>query len=228
MRWIGTIVAVGMAVGLAACSPDGKQETKAEDAQADKAIAVPAGDYTLDKSHASLIFRVNHLGFSMYTARFTRFDAALAFDPDNPSQSRVSAKVDVTSLETDYPDRAVLDFNAKLCGPDWLDATNYPEMIFESTAVTLTGTRSARISGNLTLHGVTHPVALDASFNGGYAGHPMDPHARIGFSAHGTLNRSDFGIAAGIPAPGTTMGVSDAVDIIIEAEFSGPPLPPTP
>src|ERR1700741_4469308 len=97
-------------------------------------------------------------------------------------------------------------------------------MIFKNTSNTVTGTNTMRINGDLTLHGITHPVSLDATFNGGYAGHPMDPHARIGFSAHGSLNRSDFGISVGIPAPGTTMGVSDRVDIAIECEFSGPPL----
>ena len=65
-------------------------------------------------------------------------------------------------------------------------------------------------------------MVLEATFNGGYAGHPLDPHARIGFSAHGTLLRSEFGISYGIPAPGTTMGVSDAVEVVLEAEFNGP------
>ena len=72
--------------------------------------------------------------------------------------------------------------------------------------------------------GVTRPVPLEATYNGGYAGHAMDPHARIGFSAHGTLKRSDFGMTYGIPAPGTTMGVGDEVTILLEVEFSGPPL----
>jgi polyisoprenoid-binding protein YceI len=71
-------------------------------------------------------------------------------------------------------------------------------------------------------------VILDVTYNGGYAGHPMDPHARIGFSAKGTFKRSDFGIAFGVPAPGTTMGVGDDVQIAIEAEFTGPPLPTAP
>ena len=61
------------------------------------------------------------------------------------------------------------------------------------------------------------------TYNGGYGGNPYDPAgSRIGFSAHGTLNRSDFGVSQGIPAPGSTMGVSDAVEIIIEAEFTRP------
>jgi polyisoprenoid-binding protein YceI len=87
------------------------------------------------------------------------------------------------------------------------------------------GANGLRITGDFTLHGVTKPVVLNATYNGGYAGHPFDPHARIGFSATGKLKRSDFGVAYGIPAPGTTMGVGDDVDIVIETEFSGPPLP---
>src|SRR5690606_20201719 len=63
--------------------------------------AVPAGAYTLDKAHASLIFKVNHLGFSNYTARFKRFDAKLQFDPANLPASKLTATVDVKSLETD-------------------------------------------------------------------------------------------------------------------------------
>ena len=187
---------------------------------------VPAGAYTLDRAHASLIFRVNHLGFSNYTARFKRFDANLQFDPANLAASKVVASVDVDSLETDFPDPAKLDFNAKLKGTGWLDVARFPRMEFESRQIDVTGVNTLRIHGDLTLHGVTRPIVLEATFNGGYAGHPMDPNARIGFSAQGTLKRSEFGIAYGIPAPGTTMGVSDEVNVVIEAEFTGPPLVP--
>ena len=185
---------------------------------------VPAGAYTLDRTHASLIFRVNHLGFSNYTARFKRFDAKLQFDPANLAASKVTASVDVDSLETDFPDPARLDFNAVLKGAAWLDVAQFPRMEFASSHIDLTGVNTLRIHGNLTLHGVTRPIVLEATFDGGYAGHPMDPNARIGFSARATLRRSEFGIAYGIPAPGTTMGVSDEVDVVIEAEFTGPPL----
>lgn len=217
---------IATCIALAACSPSDDAASKDRDNGAQTAAApdVPAGAYRLDRSHATLIFRVSHLGFSMYTARFTRFDAELSFDPQAPATSAVTATIDATSIETDFPDPKTLDFNAQLQGADWLDAGAHPQMTFKSTKVVLTGDRSARITGDLTLRGVTHPVVLDATFNGGYRGHPMDPHARIGFSAHGTLNRSDFGMTYGIPAPGTTLGVGDAVDIIIEAEFSGPPL----
>jgi hypothetical protein len=73
---------------------------------------------------------------------------------------------------------------------------------------------------------VTKPVTLHATFSGGYEGHPMDPAARVGFWAHGTLKRSSFGIGIGIPAPGSTMGVFDGVTIDIETEFTGPALAP--
>ena len=183
-----------------------------------------AGPYTLDKAHASLVFRINHLGFSNYTARFRRFDAQLQFDPANLIASRVTATVDARSLETDFPDPAKLDFNAMLQNEQWLNTKQYPEMTYRTDAVELVGSNRLRIRGELTLHGVTRPVVLEASYNGGYAGHPMDPHARIGFSARGALRRSEFGIAAGIPAPGSLMGVGDEIEVIIEAEFSGPPL----
>jgi polyisoprenoid-binding protein YceI len=184
--------------------------------------AVPAGAYTLDKAHASLLFRVNHLSFSRWTARFTKFDAQLQFDPANPAKSSVKVTVDPKSIASDNaPD----GFMATLAGPEWLDAGKYPQMTYRSTKVERAGTSAGlRISGELTLHGVTKPVTLVATYNGGYAGHPYDPHARIGFSARGTLKRSEFGVAYGIPAPGTTMGVFDDVEVIVEAEFSGPAL----
>jgi polyisoprenoid-binding protein YceI len=187
---------------------------------------IPAGVYALDRTHASLIFRVNHLGFSHYTARFKRFDARLQFDPANLAGSKVVASVDADSLETDFPDPARLDFNAVLKGATWLNVAQFPRMEFESSRIDVTGLNTLRIHGNLTLHGVTRPIVLEAVFNGGYAGHPMDPNARIGFSAQATLKRSEFGIAYGIPAPGTTMGVGDEVNVVIEAEFTGPPLVP--
>lgn len=225
-------IAIGFVlVALTACS---QQESKtSENAPATGAPEstapavvpdVPAGEYKLDPTHASLIFRVNHLGFSNYTARFKKFDATLQFDPVNPAQSQVTATVDPRSIETDFPDPAKHDFNAALQGPQWLDAAQFPEMTLRSTKIEMTGPSTADIHGDFTLHGVTKPLVLKAKFNGGFKGMPQDPRARIGFSANGSLKRSEFGIAYGVPAPGTTMGVGDDVEIIIEAEFTGPPM----
>mgnify|MGYP001371877192 CR=1 FL=1 len=186
---------------------------------------LPAGVYTLDPAHASLLFRVDHLGMSHYTARFTHFAAELELDPADPAAARVTAWIDPRSLETDNREPAY-DFNAILQGPDWLDVVRFPDITFSSTQVEVTGPNTARVTGELGLHGVTAPVELDVTFNGGYASFALDPGgSRIGFSARGLLMRSAFGIALGIPPSGSTMGVSDAVEVIIEAEFTRPKPP---
>jgi polyisoprenoid-binding protein YceI len=184
--------------------------------------APPAGQYQLDKSHASLQLRVNHLGFSTYTTRFSRFDAELTFDPSNIPASKVVTTIDASSLELDAAPAVCLDI---VKGPQMLDTAKFPKIVFRSEKVRMTGAKSMEITGTLDLHGVTRPVVLAGTFNGGYAGMPkMDPHARVGFSARGSFKRSDFGIAFAVPAPGTTMGVGDLIDISIEVEFTGPPL----
>jgi polyisoprenoid-binding protein YceI len=178
-----------------------------------------AGSFRIDLGHTRLSFRVSHLGFSMYTAFFREVDATLVFDPDNPQAMQVTATVPAASVETLYPDPA-LDFNAVVAGPDLLDAAQFPDITFVSTAIALTGPDTADVTGDLTLHGVTQPVTLQVTYNGGYGQTDFDPGgARIGFSATGQIMRSEFGIGYGVPAPGTTFGVSDAVEIVIEAEF---------
>ena len=184
----------------------------------------PAGRYRLDKAHASLTFRVNHLGYSMYTAQFDSFDVTMDFDPADFNSARVEATIDVSSLALPQPPEG---FHDKLMLPAWFDAGAYPTMSFTSTRVEKTAPDSMRVSGDFTLRGQQRPVDMEVRFNGGYpCFHPYDPNARIGFSAWGSLRRSDFGMSEGIPAEGSMMGVSDAVEFFIEAEFSGPPTPP--
>jgi polyisoprenoid-binding protein YceI len=183
----------------------------------------PAGEYQLDKAHGSLVLRASHMGFSTYTTRFSRFDAQLSFDPGNLARSTVVTTIEAASFEMDAAPQMCLDI---MKGPQMLDTAKFPQIVFKSQNVRMTGARSMEISGTLTLHGVTRPMVLEATYNGGYAGMPnMDPHARVGFSAHGAFKRSDFGISFGVPAPGSTVGVGDAIDFSIEAEFTGPPLP---
>jgi polyisoprenoid-binding protein YceI len=223
MKSSTTLLLIAVTTALTACSPSQapSSTTTTPPVAAAAAPNVPAGAYTVDKAHASLVFRVSHLGFSNYTAQFKSFDAQLQFDPANLAASSVTATVDPRSLDLDNPPAGFTD---ELLGDQFLDAAKFPAMSFKSTKLENMSANQVRITGDFTLHGVTKPVVLDATFNGGWAGIPQDPHARIGFSAHGSLNRGDFGIAYGIPAPGTTMGVSDRVDIAIEAEFTGPPL----
>ena len=182
---------------------------------------VPAGAYTLDKPHTSLIFRVSHMTFSSFTGRFTNIAAKLDFDPVHLANSRVSVTIDPRSISSDNAPSGFLEM---LSGKDWLGAEQFPQITFRSKSIDVTGANTLRIRGELTLHGVTRPITLDASYNGGYAGQPMDPHARIGVSARGKFKRSDFGVSIGIPAPGSNLGVGDEVEMVFESEFTGPPL----
>ena len=184
--------------------------------------APPAGSYKLEKSHASIVLRASHMGFSTYTTRFSRFDSELTFDPQNIPASKVVTTIDASSFEMDAAPQMCLGI---MKGPQMLDTAKYPQIVFESERVRMAAAKSMEIAGTLSLHGVTRPILLTATYNGGYPGMPkMDPQGRIGFSAHGSFKRSDFGIAYGVPAPGTTMGVGDSIDFSIEAEFTGPPL----
>ena len=207
---------------LAGCSqpaPVAKTPEKAAPAAAKlEPITAPAGDYRMDKAHTSVNFRISHLGFSHYTARFTGIDGELHFDPANPTSQTVEATIDATSLQTNYQGPPKLDFDSDV-EKNFLNAAQHPQITFKSTKIEMTGPRSANVVGDFTMNGVTKPVTLATTFNGGYPPNQMDPGGRVGFSAHTTIKRSEFGLKAGIPAPGTNMGVGDDVEVIIETEF---------
>ena len=176
---------------------------------------MPAGTYQLDKTHASLTWKVSHLGLSNYTARFTNFDAEILFDPKNPEQSTVKATIDPSSIETDYPYPQEKDFDKKLVEKEeWFNANQFPEIIFTSTAITLNGDNTAVMTGELTFLGVTHPVSLDVTFNGAMKKQPFSKKPTLGFSASGSLKRSDWGMATYVP------NIGDKVMLLIEAEFA--------
>ena len=116
----------------------------------------PAGAYKLDKSHASLILRASHLGFSTYTTRFSRFDTELKLDPRNLSASSVVTTIDASSFEMDAAPQMCIDI---MKGPQMLDTAKFPQIVFKSEKIRMTGAKSMEISGTLTLHGVTRPIA---------------------------------------------------------------------
>jgi len=212
-----------IALALAACGQPQQTTDHATASpapvEAQVASTAPAGAYTIDKVHSSLIVRLDHLSYSQFTARFVRWDAQLQFDPNAPEHSQINVTIDPRSIASDNPPDGFIDI---MRGTEFLSAAQFPNITFRSTRVERTGPNTANIVGDLTLRGVTKPVTLQARFNGGYGGMQLDPHARVGFSAHGTFKRSDFGMSYGIPAPGTTMGVGDDVSVTIEAELTGP------
>ncbi len=186
-----------------------------------EAPALPSGVYTLDKAHSALIFDLNHLGISNYTASFDDFDATLHLDPAHPENAKLEASVDPRSLDLPHPPEG---FKDELLGDKWLKTGTFPKIRFTSNQIEMTGDRTADVYGQLDFMGVKKPVILSVTFTGGLNGHPHDPHARVGFSATAHFKRSDFGFMSGLPEPSSKMGVGDLVEVWIETEFSGPEL----
>jgi polyisoprenoid-binding protein YceI len=168
----------------------------------------------MDPTHASVTWKVMHMGLSNYTARFAKSDATLVFDPAKPEASKLTATVDPLSIRTDFPFVEKEDFDKKLAkDAKWFNAEFFDKITFASTAVKMTGAKTADVTGDLTLLGVTKPVVLKVTFNGGMAAHPMTKKPAIGFSATGSVKRSEFGLTGGIPF------VGDDVAVSIEAEM---------
>lgn len=182
--------------------------------EAVKIEAMPAGLYKMDPTHASLTWKVDHMGMSKYTARFKKFNIDLLFNNLDVTKSRVKAAVNPMSVETDYPDLEKKDFNKELSeGKQWLNSEQFPEITFNSTKVEITGNNTGKLTGDLTFLGVTKPVTFDITLNKPMGNHPFANKPALGFSATGSIKRSDFGLNTYIPT------VGDEVQIIIEAEF---------
>lgn len=168
---------------------------------------VTGGTYAVDPAHTEILFEVDHLGFSTYWGIFHSATGTLTLDPKRPGAASVEISVPVRELAT-----SSTALNEHLMKPDFFDAAKYPTATFRSTKMTATGT-SAKIAGNLTLHGVTKPIVLDATFHGAGKS-PMPPSVDvIGFSATTSIRRSDFGLSYG------TALISDVVPLKITVAF---------
>jgi polyisoprenoid-binding protein YceI len=178
-------------------------------------IDAPAGAYELEKTHVSVTFRVKHLGLSMYTARFVGFDSTLTLDPADPTRSTVVFTIDPMSVRTDFPFPEKEDFDAKV-GGTILKGKEHPQMRFQSTALRATGPTTGQLTGNLTMGGVTRPATFDITLNGAMP-HPFRKVPMLGFSARGTVKRSDFGLTEYLGP------IGDEVEILIEAEYQKAP-----
>ncbi|TPE64028.1 polyisoprenoid-binding protein [Sandaracinobacter neustonicus] len=174
-------------------------------------LSVPAGEYVLEKTHASLTWKINHLGLSYYTARFTGFDATINLDPKVVTNSSVSVTIDPRSVKTDFPFPEKEDFD-KVIAEKVLMAGEHPTITFQSTSLKATGKTTGKLTGNLTLMGVTKPVTLDVTLNGAKE-HPMRKVPVLGVSATGSFKRSDFG-SNFLLGP-----VGDEITVLIELEF---------
>ena len=172
--------------------------------------AAPEGAYVLDPTHTSVNWSLSHSGLSFYTARFDEISGALDFDPNAPTSSRLDVRINPKSVstgDTEWDETLATDGK-------YFDGDSYPEIRFTSTSAVTTAATTGKITGNLTLRGITKPVVLDVTYNG--AGKSFgNPGATLGFSAVGKINRSDWGMDYL-----TSFGIGDEVTLRIEAEFN--------
>ncbi|MDC7677022.1 YceI family protein [Asticcacaulis machinosus] len=166
------------------------------------AFAAPE-TYKLDQNHTEVAFSWNHMGFSNPTAKFMNAVGTVTLDEANPAASSVEV-----SFATDGINSGVAVFNDHLKAADFFDVANHPTATFKSTKVDVTGANTAKVTGDLTIKGVTKPVTLDVKLN--KIG--MAKKKTAGFSATATIKRSDFNMAKAVPF------VSDEVNLVITAE----------
>ncbi|MEM7459858.1 MAG: YceI family protein [Pseudomonadota bacterium] len=216
------LAACGGASDAPATSSDA-EPTSAEVALHPALAEVAAGTYSLEKNHAFMTVTVGHNGgISQYRISFTEFDGTLDFDPTAPESASLSFSIDPMSVETNYPgdykaghpDTGWENWNEDVSrDAKWLNADEFPEITFETTAIERTGDLEGTVTGDLTLLGVTKPVSLDVSY-GGVANPPwFGERDVIGFTASTTVQRSEFGMGAYIP------NISDAVMVEFSGEF---------
>jgi polyisoprenoid-binding protein YceI len=163
----------------------------------------PAGSYTLDPDHASVIARVSHLRYSWSIFRFDKVSGTLKWDPANTANSSITAKVETASITSN-----VKGFAQDLASNKFLNSAAFPEAIFVSSAFRQMSTRRGKVDGQLTLMGKTRPVTFDVELVGAGKGFADSP--RIGVSARGSINPVDFGLPALF---------GDAIEIVIDVEF---------
>lgn len=166
--------------------------------------------YKLDPAHTMVLFSWNHFGFSNPTANLGLGEGTVVFDEQHPAQSSVEVTLPLANLDTHV---AALDTHLKEA--DFFDAAKYPTVSFKSTNVQSLGGHKFKVTGNLTVHGVTKPVVLSATLNK-VGAHPMTKEQSIGFDATTSINRSEFGVGGYVP------NISDKVTIRITTEGSVP------
>lgn len=169
-------------------------------------FAAPA-TYQLDPAHTDVIAQWSHFGFSNPTMHFGQAEGVLVYDADNVAASSVKVTLPLAGLNS-----YTAKFDAHLRSADFFDAVKFPVATFRSTAVESAGEGKLKVSGELTIKDITHPVVLDVTLN--KVGENMRKQPTIGFDATTVVKRSDFGLGMHAPA------VSDEVQIRITTEAS--------
>jgi polyisoprenoid-binding protein YceI len=195
-----------LAATLAAMLAAAPASALAQTAPTTNPAAVDAGTFSVEPSHTRILFAVNHMGFTTWYGNFTGASGTLTLDPKDVAK---------TSFDISVPANSVSTTNTKLDGelnsPEWFDTAKYPTIEFKSEKVVRTGPKTAKVTGELTFHGVTKPETLNVTFNA--AGiNPLTKAYTVGFNATGTIDRTDFNQKTYAPLIGTqvTLTISAA------------------
>ncbi|MHC4142746.1 MAG: YceI family protein [Planctomycetota bacterium] len=189
---IALLAGLGAVATLSAVHAQTRPETKGETVE-----------YDVDPVHSAIIFRIKHLGVSHFYGRINGPYGEFRFNPDDAGQCALDVTVKAKNVDTNNPNR-----DGHIKSADFLNASQFPEITFKSTAFTPSGDRTYRVAGDLTLHGVTKRITVDLE-HVGTAELPRFGH-RCGFSTTFTISRSDFGISY--------MGLGDDVTLMIGLE----------
>ncbi len=181
-------------------------------ATATTTLPIESGTYRLDPNHSGVRFGVRHLGLSDIHGQFRTFDATLTVGP-SLADVTVTATIDITSVDTNQPER-----DSHLLSPAFFGATAHPQMTFRSTAVRNAGDDRYQLHGDLTINGVTKPIALDVAFNGSETS-PLDDRLHVGFSATAEVLRIDYGIDFNMPLGAGKWLLGNTVTVHLDMQF---------
>ena len=205
--WVRALATMAVAASMGACTPLQVVTHTVTTTEA----SVPVGQYTLDPNHTSITFDVEHFKYSHFMMRFDRKTGQLDWKEGGLDKSQVSVTIDAASIDTNV---ALLDKMVK--GSDMLDVERNPQIRFSSTRFERTGDARGKLTGDLTIRGVTQPVTLDVTFNG-FGRDPLTKADTLGFTAEGRFSRSRFGLTTWYPA------VGDEIHVLIQVEAARAP-----
>jgi polyisoprenoid-binding protein YceI len=171
--------------------------------------------YTPDRWHTRIYFTLSHMGLSNFGGRFVEHDIQFIFDEDNMENSSVEVTVPVSSIDTFSP-----ELNGKMPNPEFFDTENHPHIRFKSTEVEQIDATRARMTGDLTIKGVTLPITFDVTYNKKVM-HPFFKLNNVGFTAVATLDNRAYGVN---PLPDWMLASTVEVRVEMEA-FEGDEVP---
>ena len=175
--------------------------------------------WVFEPGHTSAEFRVRHMMVTFVRGAFKNVQGMLEFDPGNPGASRVEATIDAKSIWTGDPDR-----DGHLRNSDFLDVENHPQITFKGSQVDVKGAHDFRVTGDLTIRGITREATLKVRYLGQWDtpwwvdGQDKGPKRRAGFVAKAVINRHDFGVSWDAPLERGGSIVGSTLQLTIDAE----------